>query len=183
MRITEAISSLEKPRGDLDSRTIWLANKIAAEVRLMLQFKRGAQYREARYTAGYVLRNLSELMANKNTRCFNAPAALLAKVADEILLLPDIDSTDDKGGSAPPVVHPGPEKYALGSAVKVASSADLLAFQKSWHLHHPLDPGQIRFAGQVSTVSEIGYYHGGDVIYHLADTGKFIWHECCLNDP
>ena len=50
---------------------------------------------------------------------------------------------------------------------------------KDWHLHNPLQPGQLEFAGRIAIVAEVGYYHGGDELYQLKDLPG-VWHEVCL---
>jgi hypothetical protein len=75
----------------------------------------------------------------------------------------------------------GPYKacHAAGSAVRVAERKILDDFAKNWKLHNPLTPDQLAFAGHVSTVKSVGYYHGGDVLYVLQDVPG-VWHEQCL---
>ena len=42
-----------------------------------------------------------------------------------------------------------------------------------------VDSRQIVFAGRGTTVQEVSFYHGGDVLYTL-DGIPGIWHEQCL---
>lgn len=56
-------------------------------------------------------------------------------------------------------------------------------FKATWKYHHPLEGPQFQFAGLITTVAGIGYYHGGDVLYTLRDTGAYTWHEGCLRIP
>lgn len=69
--------------------------------------------------------------------------------------------------------------YNVGSAVRVLDRDDLEAFAASWKYHHPVVPEQLRYAGRVSRVKSIGYYHGGDPLYELDDIPG-MWHEACL---
>jgi hypothetical protein len=71
------------------------------------------------------------------------------------------------------------EVYLKGTLVRVADRASLLEFQKVWKLHHPLRWWQLWFAGQRATVFNVGFYHGGDVLYQLRGVPG-TWHECCL---
>jgi hypothetical protein len=71
------------------------------------------------------------------------------------------------------------EQFPVGSEVEIADRNFLEAFASSWKLHHALDPGQIAYAGQTSSVRKVGFYHGGDVLYEL-DAIPGIWHEACL---
>lgn len=79
---------------------------------------------------------------------------------------------------------PGPysERYPVGSAVRIASSEQLQEFLKTWKFHHALVPEQLKYAGMVTVVQAVGYYHGGDVVYTLRDTRDFAWLEPCLRD-
>jgi hypothetical protein len=65
--------------------------------------------------------------------------------------------------------------------VRIADAATLRDFQSRWKLHHPLDDTQLAHAGQTATVRKIGFYHGGDPLYELADLPG-VWHEPCLAD-
>lgn len=69
--------------------------------------------------------------------------------------------------------------YPEGTSVRIASRADLEKFRDTWRFHHKLEAAQLPHAGQVARVAEIGYYHGGDVLYRLEDVPGF-WHESCL---
>jgi len=64
--------------------------------------------------------------------------------------------------------------------VRIASLSDLEAFQQTWTRHHPLTIAQLGFADRRAVVEEVGYYHGGDVLYTLQDIPG-IWHEACLS--
>ena len=71
------------------------------------------------------------------------------------------------------------ELYAVGTRVQIADRASLEEFRTSWRHHNPLSPEQLAYAGQSSTVKEVGFYHGGDVLYQL-DAIPGTWHEQCL---
>ncbi|MBA3963930.1 MAG: hypothetical protein H0X40_18800 [Chthoniobacterales bacterium] len=47
------------------------------------------------------------------------------------------------------------------------------------HLHDPLRPEPLAFAGNISTVAHTGVHHGGDELYWFDDIPG-TWHECCL---
>jgi hypothetical protein len=81
--------------------------------------------------------------------------------------------------------YPGPyhERFPIGCPVEVADEETLSHFKATWKYHHPVDPEQLVFAGLMTTVSSIGYYHGGDVLYQLRDTGGYTWHDACLRIP
>jgi hypothetical protein len=72
-----------------------------------------------------------------------------------------------------------PQRYLKGALVLVVGRAELEAFTATWKYHHPLEDAQLPFAGRMATVVSVGFYHGGDVIYELADVPG-IWHEICL---
>ena len=74
---------------------------------------------------------------------------------------------------------PYQERYEKGSTVRIVSRASLEEFLKTWKYHHKLQPEQLDFADRLGVVESIGYYHGGDVLYHLRGIPG-IWHEACL---
>jgi len=84
-----------------------------------------------------------------------------------------------------PNPYPGPynERFPIACPVEVADADTLNNFKAAWKYHHPLDAEQLHFAGLITTVSSIGYYHGGDVVYQLRDTGPYTWHDACLRIP
>ena len=69
--------------------------------------------------------------------------------------------------------------FPRGTRVRVAARAKLEEFMASWKLHNPLRPEQLSFAGQLATVRDVGYYHGGDELYSLEGVPG-SWHEACL---
>ncbi len=69
--------------------------------------------------------------------------------------------------------------FPVGSKVRIKSRGFLDNFQLTWKLHNPLTDHQLDYAGRVFTVTEVGYYHGGDELYTLAGIPG-IWHETCL---
>jgi len=71
------------------------------------------------------------------------------------------------------------ELYAVGTTVQIADRASLEEFRTSWRHHNPLSAEQLAYAGQSSTVKEVGFYHGGDVLFQL-DAIPGTWHEQCL---
>ena len=77
---------------------------------------------------------------------------------------------------------PYKELFPVGSTIKIASREQLEEFQRTWKYHHPLLAEQLRYAGRDATVREVGFYHGGDVLYGL-DEIPGTWHEQCLLRP
>jgi hypothetical protein len=75
---------------------------------------------------------------------------------------------------------PYQEKYKAGTEVQIASRENLEAFRRDWTFHHPLEAGQLAFAGTTDTVKSVGFYHGGDVIYTL-ERASGVWHEQLLS--
>jgi hypothetical protein len=71
------------------------------------------------------------------------------------------------------------ELYPVGTKVRVVSKAKLEDFLRTWRFHHPLSPEQLLDADRVAQVVNIGFYHGGDVLYGLRDVAG-TWHEECL---
>jgi len=75
---------------------------------------------------------------------------------------------------------PYKEAFPIGSRVRIADLRELTEFRRSWKYHHPLEEGQLAFAGIPATVADVGFFHGGDVLYELSGVpGQ--WHECCLS--
>ena len=68
------------------------------------------------------------------------------------------------------------ERFPVGTAVRIVDRDQLDAFRATWRYHHPLDADQLRFAGEEAQVAEVGFYHGGDILYRLVDIPG-IWHE------
>jgi len=69
--------------------------------------------------------------------------------------------------------------FPAGTRVQIAQRSALEKFLREWKFHHPLDREQLRFAGQLATVKDVSYYHGGDVLYSLIELPG-IWHPACL---
>ncbi|MGC9991055.1 MAG: hypothetical protein ABSD52_01490 [Candidatus Cybelea sp.] len=93
--------------------------------------------------------------------------------------------SDQADGGVAPNAYPGPYKarFPPGCVVQVADEDALRHFKATWKYHHPLDESQLQFAGLITAVCGIGYYHGGDVLYQLRDTRGYTWHEDCLRIP
>jgi hypothetical protein len=70
-------------------------------------------------------------------------------------------------------------RFSIGTRVRIADRAALAKFRAKWRHHNPLTPEQLAFAGREALVKDIGYYHGGDVLYTLEDVSG-VWHEACL---
>ena len=147
-------------------------------------------YTEAKYTVGFVGRHAQELASD--TRIDDETRIALetiVKFADEILELPDTVRTVDRSAAISrrkerPRKPPGPysERYPVGSPVKIARLEELEEFMRTYKYHHALVPEQLRYAGMLTIVRSVEYYHGGDVIYTLEGTEKFAWLEPCLRD-
>jgi hypothetical protein len=69
--------------------------------------------------------------------------------------------------------------FEVGDRVRIADRATLDSFRRKWKFHNPLQPEQLEYAGREATIANGGIYHGGDVIYQLAEAPG-IWHEDCL---
>jgi hypothetical protein len=147
-------------------------------------------YTEAKYTAGFVKSHAQELAADARVDSETRMALeTTVKFADDILELPDTLPTVDRSAAISrreelPRKPPGPysERYPVGSPVKIAPPEDLEEFMRTYRYHHALVPEQLRYAGMLTIVRAVGYYHGGDVIYTLEGTEKFAWLEPCLRD-
>ena len=74
---------------------------------------------------------------------------------------------------------PYQEAFPQGSTIRIADLPTLEGFMLSWRYHHKLQPEQLTYAGRVTTVEEVGFYHGGDPVYKL-DGIPGLWLEQCL---
>jgi hypothetical protein len=72
-------------------------------------------------------------------------------------------------------------EFPSGTKVRIKNWQFLEEFQRNWKFHHPLQDFQLDCAGEAAVVSGVGYYHGGDVLYHLEKI-RGIWHEACLEN-
>jgi len=75
---------------------------------------------------------------------------------------------------------PYPQLFQKGALVRIGGLKELGDFRAQWKYHHPLAEEQLAFAGTQAIVEEVGFYHGGDVIYKLTGVPG-IWHEACLH--
>ena len=71
------------------------------------------------------------------------------------------------------------EDYPVGSIVRIVNAERLEEFRRTWRFHNKLTSAQLAYADRVARVDRVGYYHGGDVLYHLEGVPG-IWHEGCL---
>lgn len=74
---------------------------------------------------------------------------------------------------------PYKEAFPVGTKVRVADRAFLEEFSQAWRYHHKLQPEQLSYADRVTVVEKVGFYHGGDPVYTLADIPG-LWLEQCL---
>jgi len=79
-------------------------------------------------------------------------------------------------------MKPYDAKYSVGTAVRIADLSQLERFRAEWRFHHPLEQGQLVFAGRTAKIATVAFYHGGDVLYTL-DEVPGIWHEECVHEP
>jgi hypothetical protein len=70
-------------------------------------------------------------------------------------------------------------EFPAGTLVRVVSRPQLEEFMETWRFHHPLTQDQIAYAGLRGRVADVGFYHGGDELYHVEGIPG-IWHEVCL---
>ena len=73
------------------------------------------------------------------------------------------------------------ERFPAGTRVQIVSREELEQFQREWRLHNPLVTDRLAFGAREAVVAEVGFYHGGEPLYVLADVPG-IWHERCLMD-
>jgi hypothetical protein len=70
-------------------------------------------------------------------------------------------------------------EYEKGTLVQIVDRSTLSDFISNWRFHNKLAPSQLKYAGRVSEVESVGFYHGGDELYKLKDIPG-IWHEANL---
>jgi len=164
-----------------DSTVSDLVHPIIGMLEVVRGFKKSGMYREARYYARYVARSTDEL-SNAYPELRSLPD--VRKAVNSVFDLPDVSPgrREDRSIPEPELAGEGPyqARFPVGTKVRVVDDTSLRTFKSEWHWHHPLQEEQLRFAGLSTTVRDIAYYHGGDALYTLADTGDYIWHEPCL---
>jgi len=74
---------------------------------------------------------------------------------------------------------PYKEEFPIGSKVRIVDARRLQEFQRTWKYHNKLGSEQLDYAGRLTEVAKVGFYHGGDVLYELRGVPG-IWHEQCL---
>ena len=78
-------------------------------------------------------------------------------------------------------MRPYEATFEVGSKVTIADRSALEEFQRTWRFHSPLQEEQLRHAGKVTRVANVGFYHGGDPLYELEGLPG-VWHEVCLRN-
>jgi hypothetical protein len=189
MTIDEALRCLGNTASASDDKVLqFRASRLRGDVEIILKFKSVAMYTEAKYVAEFARAHIQELESSSRMDAELRDALnYLRAFAEETQRLPDTVRVADRSAEIGlrkkrPAREPGPyaERYPVGSPVKIASRADLEHFMKTWKLHHALVHEQLRYAGLLTIVRSVGYYHGGDVVYTLEGTGRFAWLEACL---
>jgi hypothetical protein len=77
-------------------------------------------------------------------------------------------------------MKPYHEQFSVATTVRIVERAELERFRREWPFHNKLEARQLSHAGRVARVTDVGFYHGGDVLYRL-DGVPGIWHEVCLH--
>jgi len=72
--------------------------------------------------------------------------------------------------------------FSVGWPVQIADITKLEISIQTWKHRIPLRPEQLAYAGKYTTVTKVGFYHGGDPLYEL-DQVPGVWHEQCLKNP
>src|SRR5712692_4487050 len=70
-------------------------------------------------------------------------------------------------------------EYEKGAIVEIVDRPTLAKFMSDWTFHNKLESYQLNYAGQVTEVESVGFYHGGDELYKLKSIPG-IWHEVNL---
>jgi hypothetical protein len=159
---------------------------LTSRVELLQDFKQSGRYDLAKYTAQFVIDTAQRIPAQYLADAkFGHAIREIEMFAAECLALPDTLNVLDRSGEilSRKDIAPGPERFPVGSIVRVASLDKLLEFRKSWKFHHPIQGPQLEYAGALTRVDRVGYYHGGDVLYQLENCGPWDWHEACVTEP
>lgn len=164
-----------------DRRIAFELSRLAGELEMLRGFRKSGQFREAKYTATFLTKNLDALDEGVSS-AHAVLVAALRSCAEEALRLPDAFDVIDRSARiiARQNEPPGPEKFPAGSLVRIAPLAALQTFKDTWKLHHPLVDEQLQYAGKIARVRNVGYYHGGDILYILDEMDDYTWHEQCL---
>jgi len=62
---------------------------------------------------------------------------------------------------------PYKEAFPAGTEVRIADREFLDDFVATWKYHHKLQSEQLAYAGRVTKVEGVSFYHGGDPLYKL----------------
>lgn len=71
-------------------------------------------------------------------------------------------------------------EFPVGTRVRIVDAEQLAEFLRDWKYHHPLQSDQVKYGGQVTQVTNVMFYHGGDELYELLNVPG-LWHEICLS--
>ena len=74
---------------------------------------------------------------------------------------------------------PYTEAFPAGTKVRVADRKFLDEFVATWKYHNKLQSEQLAYAGRMTKVEGVSFYHGGDPLYQLVGLPG-LWHEQCL---
>jgi len=66
------------------------------------------------------------------------------------------------------------EEYSVGEKVQIANRDVLEKFIQDWKYHNPLQHNQLNYAGRISTVAKVGFYHGGDELYSFGRYSRYL---------
>ena len=69
--------------------------------------------------------------------------------------------------------------FPIGTKVRIKDTEVLEEFRRTWRYHDPISETQVTYAGRVSVVTWLGYYHGADELYALEGVPG-TWHEQLL---
>jgi hypothetical protein len=176
-----------------DWRALGISLDIAEPVRLLISrvellygFRRSALYNQTKYIATFVIDAAEQIPEQYLADArFGHAVREIELFATDCLTLPDTVNVLDRSAEilSRKDIPPGPERFPVGSVVRVDPLDKLKDFQENWTFHHPIQDGQLSFAGAVTRVYRVSYYHGGDVLYELENCGPYYWHEACIAEP
>ena len=180
MKIDEAMQYIQHRGVCGDKLFRDISARLVDDLDIMLQFENAGRYTEAKYVARCILRDVDALHDAIDCGAANEALSAVSATITRILEFPDsAESLPATISAIAAKYREGPERFPVGTRVRVGTLAQLEAFVRDWKFHNPLMREQLQFAGLVSSVRKVDYY-GGDSLYYLEGTGSYIWQEECL---
>ncbi|MBV8245040.1 MAG: hypothetical protein JOZ38_03880, partial [Candidatus Eremiobacteraeota bacterium] len=98
-----------------------LANRLAAYIDLMVGFASIARFREAKYTGKFAAECIEELRTGVDTGSIDETLDRCIAFINDLETKPDNIDISDRSGAITHYAEPGPEKYPVGTCVRVVN--------------------------------------------------------------